>query len=211
MKGKHIIQSLFPELSPLQWDQFQVIESLYKDWNQKINLISRKDIEHLYLKHVLHSLLIGKWISFRPGTHILDVGTGGGFPGIPLAILFPEVEFHLVDSIRKKINVVHEVAADLNLLNVRTSHQRVEELQGSYDFIVARAVAKINVIRKWTQHVVNDKHRNMVPNGWLLLKGGDLAEELNDLPRGSYYEKIELFRYCDDPYFNEKYLIYLQA
>ena len=211
MNSKEIIISQFPELSSTQLDQLSRMGSFYEAWNQKINLISRKDVEHLYLKHILHSMLVSKWITFKSGSQILDAGTGGGFPGIPLAILFPQVEFHLVDSVRKKIGAVDALSAELGLVNVRSTHQRVESLQDTYDFVMARAVAKIEIIRKWTRRLIKPDQSNAIPNGWLLLKGGNLTQELNELPRGSYYEKIELARYCEDPYFDEKYLIYLQA
>lgn len=178
MIGSDYIFRLFPGLSSRQQSHFTALMELYKDWNDKINVISRKDIDNLYIHHVLHSLAIAKVTGFMPGSHILDVGTGGGFPGIPLAILFPEVEFHLVDSIGKKIKVVQAVASALGLDNVIAEQCRAETLTRKYDFIVSRAVTRLPEFYQWVSQRVSSHHRHAIPNGILYLKGGDLQEEL---------------------------------
>lgn len=210
MDTKESIKYLFPEISDIQLNQFEALGPLYESWNQKINLISRKDIQHIYLKHICHSLMIGKWISFAANSIILDLGTGGGFPGIPLSILFPEVKFHLVDSIRKKVLVVQDIVNTLGLDNVKTSHSRVEDLAIKYDFIVARAVAPAVQIIAWTKALIRDQQINSMPNGWILLKGGQLDNELKALSPGAYYEKKSIRDYHPDAYFAEKYIIYIQ-
>ena len=168
-----LILKYFKDLSDQQILQFQALEDLYKDWNLKINVVSRKDIDELYLRHVLHSLSIAKVIDFKDGTKIMDVGTGGGFPGIPLAILFPECQFHLVDSIAKKIKVVDEVVEGLKLTNVTTTHGRVEEIKDHYDFIVSRAVAAMPTFVHWVKGKITKKSNNEPKNGILYLNGGD--------------------------------------
>ena len=171
------IQKFFPNLSEIQIKQFTDLNDLYLEWNEKINVISRKDIDELYTNHVLHSLAIAKVLSFEDGSKVLDVGTGGGFPGIPLAILFPNVEFHLVDSIQKKILVVNEIAQALNLKNVKAEAKRAENLNSKYDFIVSRAVTQMPKFVDWVKNKILKKHINSLPNGILYLKGGDLKEE----------------------------------
>jgi 16S rRNA (guanine527-N7)-methyltransferase len=173
-----LILKYFPNINSVQKQQFTLLQELYQDWNLKINVVSRKDIEELYLRHVLHSLAIAKLISFNKGAQILDVGTGGGFPGIPLAILFPDTHFTLVDSIGKKIKVVNEVTKGLNLINITTKHMRVEDLNNQYDFIISRAVAHMNTFTHWTQGKVKKKSNHKLANGILYLKGGDLKNEL---------------------------------
>jgi len=168
-----IILKYFPDLSATQIEQFAKLQELYKDWNLKINVVSRKDIDELYLRHVLHSLGIAKIMQFKPGSKVMDVGTGGGFPGIPLAILFPETQFHLVDSIGKKIKVVNEVATGLALENVKTTHGRVEEVKDTYDFIVSRAVAQMETFQRWVRNKVQKQQNHDLKNGILYLKGGD--------------------------------------
>jgi 16S rRNA (guanine527-N7)-methyltransferase len=200
-----IIKKYFPQLSPQQENQFAALQNLYADWNEKINVISRKDIEHLYERHILHSLAIAKFISFKSGTKILDVGTGGGFPGIPLAILFPEVKFYLVDSIGKKIKVVNEVANALGLKNVLAEKQRAEELIGSYDFIVSRAVAPMQTIYNWTKHLRSSASKNEIPNGWLLLKGGDLTNEIDELKKE--VKVIAVSEFFEEEFFREKVIV----
>ena len=168
----------FPQLTEQQQQQFAALDDLYRDWNAKINVISRKDIDNLYPHHVLHSLGIAKVISFRPGTHVMDIGTGGGFPGIPLAILFPEVQFHLLDSIGKKIKVAQAVADALQLSNVRTSHKNVIEEKEKYDFVVSRAVMQMGDLVRLVRKNVHHEQRNSLPNGLICLKGGDIQQEM---------------------------------
>lgn len=201
-----IVFDAFPDLSEEQRELFKKLEFLYKDWNAKINVVSRKDIEELYLRHVLHSLGISKVIQFLAGAQILDVGTGGGFPGIPLAILFPDVHFTLVDSIGKKIKVVDGVVAGLGLTNVTTIHARVEELDEQYDFIISRAVAAMPTFVSWVKGKIAKKSRHALKNGILYLKGGDLEEELAKYPKAQVFS---LSTYFDDPFFETKKLVYL--
>jgi len=201
-----IIQKYFTSLTPNQIAQFGKLQDLYKDWNLKINVVSRKDIDELYLRHVLHSLGIAKVIQFKPGTKIMDVGTGGGFPGIPLAILFPEVQFHLVDSIGKKIKVVNEVTQGLGLTNVTTTHERVEEVKDTYDFIVSRAVAQMETFVRWTKGKIAKKQQHPLKNGILYLKGGDLSEELQKYTSAKIYNLSDFF---DEDFFETKKVVHL--
>ncbi len=201
-----LIRTYFPDLSEIQIQQFEQLEELYKDWNLKINVVSRKDIDELYLRHVLHSLAITKVISFKPGSQVMDVGTGGGFPGIPLAIMFPETNFHLVDSIAKKIKVVNEVVEGLGLTNVKTSHSRVEDVSGTYDFIVSRAVAAMPTFVYWVKDKVAKKQKHDLKNGIIYLKGGDLAEELNDFPKATVYDLSDFYK---EEFFETKKLVHL--
>ena len=186
-----LILKYFPNLSEVQIDKFKKLEVLYQDWNLKINVVSRKDIDELYLRHVLHSLAIAKVVQFKAGSKILDVGTGGGFPGIPLAIMFPEVQFHLVDSIAKKLKVVEEVVEGLGLANVKTTHSRVEDINGTYDFIVSRAVAAMPTFVNWVKGKITKKQQNELKNGILYLKGGDLVQELQDFAKSTIYNLSE--------------------
>lgn len=202
-----IIYKYFPELTEKQKSQFEQLFPLYKDWNEKINVISRKDIEHLYERHVLHSLAIAKFIQFTPGTKVLDLGTGGGFPGIPLAIMFPEVSFHLVDSIGKKITVVKEVAEALGITNLKAEHQRVEKVKETYDFIVSRAVARTKLLFIWTHQKISKVQRNEMDNGLILLKGGDLKEEMKEFKRA--YSQKKLHTYFKEEFFATKKIIYV--
>lgn len=201
-----LILNYFPNLSELQKLQFSKLYDLYTEWNQKINVISRKDINDLYLKHVLHSLGIAKVITFKNGTKILDVGTGGGFPGIPLAILFPDCHFHLVDSINKKLKVVTTVAETLELKNIKVSHTRVETIDDKYDFIVSRAVTAMPNFVVWVKDKVAKKSHHDLKNGILYLKGGDLTEELKTFPKATFYE---LSDYFEDPFFETKKVVHL--
>lgn len=184
-----------------------MLQSLYEDWNSKINVISRKDIDSLQERHVLHSLGIAKVMNFAPGTKVLDVGTGGGFPGIPLAIMFPEVEFHLVDSIGKKIKVVNGVAESLGLKNIKTSHERAENIKGKYHFVVSRAVTRITPFWSWIHNKFEKDHFNDLNNGVLYLKGGDLIEELSELP--APFQSFDLPRYFEEDFFETKKVIYI--
>jgi len=201
-----LIQKYFPNLTEVQIAQFAALQELYKDWNLKINVVSRKDIEELYLRHVLHSLGIAKVQEFKPDARILDVGTGGGFPGIPLAILFPETHFHLVDSIGKKIKVVDEVVEGLKLKNVMTTNARVEEIKGNYDFIVSRAVAAMPTFVHWVKGKIAKTSRHELKNGILYLKGGDLNEELQDYKSAKIYNLSEYF---SEGFYETKKLVHL--
>jgi len=201
-----LIQQYFKDLSEEQLNQFKKLEFLYKDWNSKINVISRKDIDELYLRHVLHSLSIAKLISFKENTTLLDVGTGGGFPGIPLAILFPNCSFHLVDSIQKKINVVNSVVKELDLKNVKTSCSRVEAISEKYDFVVSRAVTNMKDFVSWIKFKINKKSFNDFKNGVLYLKGGDLEDELKSFKNVKTFELSEFF---NEDFFIKKKIVYL--
>ena len=201
-----LLLQYFPQLTEVQKDQFKSLQELYEDWNLKINVVSRRDIDELYLRHVLHSLGIAKIQPFLPGSKILDVGTGGGFPGIPLAILFPEVKFHLVDSIGKKIKVVEEVIQGLKLENVKATNARVETISGKYDFIVSRAVAQMDTFVHWTDGKIAKKSNHERKNGILYLKGGDLTEELKFYPKATVYPLSDFF---DDEFFETKSLVHL--
>jgi len=201
-----LIEKYFPDLSVIQKQQFDQLQLLYKDWNIKINVVSRKDIDELYLRHVLHSLGIAKLQPFLPGSRILDVGTGGGFPGIPLAILFPETHFHLVDSIGKKIKVVQEVSEALKLQNVEITNGRVETVTGQYDFIVSRAVARMETFERWVKDRVEKKSRHDLKNGILYLKGGDLTNELSSFPKATIHP---LANYFEEEFFETKSVVCL--
>ncbi len=196
----------FPDLSDNQILQFQKLQSLYEDWNAKINVISRKDIDELYTRHVLHSLGIAKIIEFRPGSKIMDVGTGGGFPGIPLAILHPEVDFYLIDVIAKKIKVVNEVAAGLGLKNVKAEQKRAELVKQEFDFIVSRAVTNMPDFVSWVDDKVSKKQNHELANGILYLKGGDLTEELKAFPKATEYNLSDFFK---EEFFETKKVVHL--
>ena len=204
-----IIKKYFPQLSAKQIEQFTALNALYHDWNAKINVISRKDIDNLYEHHVLHSLAIAKRINFREGTNILDFGTGGGFPGIPLAIFFPEANFKLIDGTGKKVRVAQEVANAIGLENVLPAHLRGEEEKGKFDFIVSRAVMPLpDLIKIVKKNIACDQH-NVLPNGVIVLKGGNLEEEL--MPYKRIVEKTELSQWFEEEWFKEKYLIYVPS
>lgn len=203
-----VVERYFPDLTDMQKQQLAMLKGLYAEWNEKINVISRKDIDNLYVKHVLHSLAIAKVMSFKPGTKVLDVGTGGGFPGIPLAILFPEASFTLVDSIGKKITVVQNVAQGLGLTNVKAMQARAEDLPGNFDFVVSRAVTDIQTFCSWIWKKIAPKGKNVLPNGVLYLKGGDLTEELSTIPY--YREVFDIASFFDDEFFETKKVVYLQ-
>ena len=201
-----LILKYFPNLTEDQISKFKKLESLYQDWNLKINVVSRKDIDELYLRHVLHSLGIAKVITLNDGSKILDVGTGGGFPGIPLAIMFPNCSFHLVDSIAKKLKVVDGVVEGLGLTNVKTTHSRVEDIQETYDFIVSRAVAVMPTFVHWTKGKIAKKQNHELKNGIIYLKGGDLTEELQDYNTAVIYNLNEFF---EEDFFETKKVVYL--
>ena len=201
-----LINTYFPDLTDTQRAQFTKLEELYKDWNLKINVVSRKDIDEIYIRHVLHSLGIAKVMAFLPGSSVMDVGTGGGFPGIPLAILFPETQFHLVDSIGKKIKVVEEVVAGLGLTNVKVTNDRAESIDEQYDFIVSRAVAQMETFVRWVRNSVKKKSIHPLKNGILYLKGGDLTEELVLFPKAKIYP---LTTYFKEDFFETKTVVHL--
>ncbi len=202
-----ILTKYFPKLTAQQCGQFEQLQDLYSFWNNQINVISRQDIENLYEKHVLHSLGIAKVIEFKFGTEILDVGTGGGFPGVPLAILFPECRFHLVDSIGKKIKVVTEVAQALGLKNLTAQHERAENVAGDFDFIVSRAVTRLKPFYGWVQNKITRNQFNDLKNGILYLKGGDLEEELQEF--GKKYKLYNLSDYFEEEFFETKKVVYV--
>lgn len=202
-----IISKYFTNLTERQKSQFAQLEELYKDWNEKINVISRKDLDQLYVRHVLHSLGIAKVIQFEPNTMILDVGTGGGFPGIPLAILFPECQFHLVDSIGKKIKVVKGIADALGLQNLTAEHARAEQVKDKYDFVVSRAVTRLKPFYQWVHNKVNQQGFNALDNGILYLKGGDLEEELNEAKKP--HQLFELSNYFEEEFFETKKVVHV--
>ena len=206
-----LIYSYFPKLTERQREQFAALDGLYRDWNAKINVISRKDIDNLYVHHILHSLAIAKVIGFRAGTQVLDLGTGGGFPGIPLAILFPEARFHLIDGTAKKIRVCQEVISALALTNCRAEQKRAEEIKRpAYEFVITRAVAKIDKLAEWSLRLIVSKQRNSIPNGILALKGRGLKEELALLPKGAYVEEFPISAWFGEEFFAAKAVMYLQ-
>jgi 16S rRNA (guanine527-N7)-methyltransferase len=200
------ILKYFPNLTDIQKEQFEKLDFLYHDWNEKINVISRKDIDALYTKHILHSLGIAKIINFEPGTYVLDVGTGGGFPGIPLAILFPETRFYLIDIIAKKIKVVQAVAEGLELKNVKAEQLRAENVKGDFDFIVSRAVTNMPDFVSWVKTKIKKNNKHELKNGILYLKGGDLTEELKDFPKATEYNLADFF---EDEFFETKKVVHV--
>jgi len=206
IKTMEEILKYFPDITETQKQQFQKLEALYHDWNSKINVISRKDIDQLYTKHVLHSLAIAKVQPFEPGTYVLDVGTGGGFPGIPLAILFPETRFYLIDVIAKKIKVVQAVAEGLELKNVKAEQIRAENIKGDFDFIVSRAVTNMPDFVSWVKTKIKKQQKHELKNGILYLKGGDLTEELKDFPSATEYNIADFF---EDEFFETKKVVHL--
>ena len=201
----------FPSLTEEQKKKFTALFELYKDWNEKINLVSRKDIDALYLHHVLHSLAIAKFLRFQPGAKVLDLGTGGGFPGIPLAIFFPETGFILVDSIGKKIKVVEDIAEQLGLTNVKAIVGRVESLKITVDFVVTRAVASLRDLTFWSLKHLSAKSIHAIPNGLIALKGPAFKEERKELGKKDYVESYAISKWFSDSYFEEKYLVYVQG
>lgn len=206
-----LLLKYFPKLSDKQKLQFESLLPLYKEWNDKINVVSRKDIENLYLHHVLHSLSIAKFITFKPGATFLDLGTGGGFPGIPLAIFFPKSKFTLIDGTGKKVKVVEEIANAINLDNVTLLHQRAEEHKGKYDFVLSRAVTDLDQLLRWSRRLISSTHQHNIPNGLITLKGGNVKDEIKTLGKKEYTESYKLIKWFDDPFFDEKFLIYVQG
>jgi 16S rRNA (guanine527-N7)-methyltransferase len=202
-----ITDKYFPALAPVQKHRLSLLHRLYREWNQRINVISRKDIDNFEINHLLHSLAIARFVSFVPGTTVLDVGTGGGLPGIPLAVIFPETQFTLVDSIAKKIRVAEAIASEAGLDNVKTVASRVEDLRGSYDFIIGRAVTETGKLVKLTRHLISPRSLNIRKNGWILLKGGDLQTELG--PLGQAAEVTAISDWFDEPFFETKKIVWL--
>lgn len=203
-----LIRHYFPTLSAEQYERFEALDALYHDWNAKINVISRKDIDNLYEHHVLHSLGIAEIINFRPETRVMDLGTGGGFPGIPLAIMFPEVQFHLVDSIGKKIRVCNEVIAALSLTNVTTQHARAEEVKQRFDFVVSRAVMPLADLVKISRKMIDKTQHNALPNGLIALKGGELEHEAAAVKGEKLITPLSDF--FTEEYFETKKVVYVQ-
>jgi len=206
-----LLLKYFPQLNARQTEQLQQLGPLYREWNQKINVISRKDIGNLYEHHILHAMAIAKVIDFNPGASILDLGTGGGLPGIPLAILFPETQFLLIDGTRKKLNVVEAIREATGLENVSVRHIRAEELHRRFDFVVCRAVASLDKLVEWSMPLLKNKQRHALPNGLITLKGGDVQTEIRSLPRSHYAEAFPLSDFYDEEYYQEKYAIYVQG
>jgi 16S rRNA (guanine527-N7)-methyltransferase len=206
-----IILKYFPDLAGLQIERLRQLGPLYREWNEKINVISRKDIDNLYGHHILHALAIAKVIAFRENAEILDLGTGGGLPGIPLAILFPDTRFTLIDGTRKKIKVVEAVRQALDLQNVKARHIRAEELKQQFDFVVCRAVAGLDKLIRWSQLLLKKKQRHALPNGLIALKGGDIQKEIEALPEGHYVEVYSIADFFQEDYYAEKYVIYVQG
>ena len=208
MSGTELIQKYFPELSKKQITQFSELEELYADWNEQINVISRKDIDQLYERHVLHSLGIAKIISFADNTSLLDVGTGGGFPGIPLAILFPNCTFHCVDSIGKKIKVVNEIAQAIGLKNLTAEYGRAEKIKDKYDFVLSRAVTRMQPFINWVHGKTLKKNNNSLLNGILYLKGGDISDELAEVKRD--YNVFNLSDHFSEEFFETKKVVWVK-
>ncbi len=206
-----VIQKYFPDLTSRQLDQFRQIGDAYRSWNQRINVISRKDIDNLYLHHILHSLAIARVIRFKPGARVMDLGTGGGLPGVPLAILFPETRFTLIDSIRKKITVVEAVCQAAGIDNVIARQQRAEEVKEPFDFVVTRAVASLEKLIAWSFPRLNRKQQHALPNGLIALKGGTLAAEINSLPKKHFIESYPISDFFEEPFFQEKFVVYAQG
>lgn len=215
IRSMQMTEKYFPSLNAVQRARFQQLAPLYQDWNSKINVISRQDIDNLEERHVLHSLAIAKVIQFKPGAQLLDLGTGGGFPGVPLAIMFPETQFVLVDGTGKKIRVVQEVVQALDLKNVTAHHARVEELKmsGQFDFVLSRGVAPLDKLLSWGQRLLKKKHAHVYPNGIIALKGGDLRAEIKALPgKGETYSEIfAVGDFFEEDFFKDKYVVYVQG
>jgi len=203
------IQHYFKHLTPKQLEQLEQLEELYTFWNSKINVISRKNMQAFYTQHVLHSLSIAKVIQFAPNTQIMDLGTGGGFPGIPIAIIFPQTKLLLVDSIGKKIKVVQDVIDHLQLNNASALCERAENVPQKFDFIITRAVTNLADIIEWTKNKISTKHNNNLPNGWLCLKGGDISKEFGELSKGYEHKVFSIADFFDEDFFKTKKIVYL--
>ncbi len=206
-----LILEYFPNLTTQQIEQFAQLEDLYKEWNAQINVISRKDIDNLYERHVLHSLAIAKMVTFRQDSQVIDLGTGGGFPGIPLAIFFPKVSFTLIDGTRKKIRVVEAIVEAIELKNVQAKPIRAEECKDRADFVVTRAVASLDKLLLWSRKLLKTKQMNALPNGLIALKGGNIEGEIDLIHKDEYKEVYDIREYFDRPAFDEKYVVYVQG
>lgn len=205
-----LIKTYFPNLSDLQYEQLQQLGLLYQEWNSKINVISRKDIDHVYDHHILHSMAIAKFIHFKADANILDLGTGGGLPGLPMAILFPETNFRLIDGTRKKITVVQAIKDELGLKNIVARQIRAEEMKERFDFVICRAVASLDKLFEWSTPLLSKKEKHAFPNGLITLKGGDLEAEVEALPPGTYVDITPLNQYFKESFFEEKAIVYVQ-
>lgn len=208
--GLELIEAYFPTLTDTQKEQFEALGDLYQEWNQKINVISRKDMDNIYERHILHSLCIARLIELNPGSSVLDLGTGGGFPGIPMAILFPKTQFTLIDGTKKKITVVQEIAKAIGLKNVRPKHLRAEDCTERFDFVITRAVAGSDKLINWSRKLIKKKQEHTLPNGVIALKGGDPKRETDLLGKREYHEIYPLTDLIDRPLFEEKYILYIQ-
>jgi len=203
-----LIDKYFPDLSPDKIEKLKALEQLYSYWNDRINVISRKDFDNFYTHHVLHSLAIAKYIDFKPNTNILDVGTGGGFPGLPLAILFDNVNFTLIDSIGKKIKVVKEISDELELINIKAIHTRAENVEGKFDFVISRAVTKLDRFLPWIENKISDNSKHKIENGIIYLKGGDIKEELAAIRK--QYSIKSISDYFAEDFFKTKLIVYVK-
>ena len=206
-----LILKYFPELTQRQQEQMEVLMAGTRDWNEKINLISRKDIDNLEVRHVLHSLAISRYTEFVAGTRVMDLGCGGGFPGLPLAILYPEVSFVLIDARAKKIMVVNDLIEQIGLTNVEAHHIRAEDYKGKFDFVISRAVAPMDQLYRWSRHLLAKKEKSKIPNGIIALKGGNIVQELKPLRKETYTEYVPIWDYFKEPEFEEKFVVYAQA